>query len=110
MISDMNQFRMFPENLCASSGFSNVVTSVHGQIDGGHDGFYFRQTRFLSRMVLTVNGERPAFVSANPVDSYSMVAHYAAPTPAGRLAGAAPDGPTFEGGRAAACAAPGASE
>ncbi len=97
----LNRFQMFPESLYASSGFSVVATSVHGQIDGGHDGFYFRQTRFLCRLVLTVNGERPTFVSANPVDSYSMIAHYAAPTPAGRMAGAEPDDPESDGGEIA---------
>lgn len=92
MLKDINQFKMFPEALIAYQGHSLLITGVHGQIRQGIEGFYHHQTRFLQRLDLRIDGKPPLFVSANPVDPYSYISYFLAPTPAGKPAGPPPDG------------------
>ncbi|MNR81374.1 hypothetical protein D3C72_121160 [compost metagenome] len=92
MLKDINRFKMFPEALIAYQGHSLLITGVHGGIRQGIDGFYFHQTRFVQRMDLTVDGQPLRFVSANPVDPYSFISYYLAPSPAGAKAGPPPEG------------------
>lgn len=91
---DLNQFKVYPDSLAAHAGYALLVTDLHGSMEQGPAGFYFRQTRFLSRAVLTVEGKPPKSVSANPVDSYSMLAYYAAESPAGPAASAGSEDPS----------------
>jgi glycogen debranching enzyme len=87
MLIDANRFRMFPETLVAYMGHAIALTGVHGHIGRGIEGLYLHQTRFVSRFELKVNGRVPRFVSANPVDTYSFISYYLAPSPAGEAAG-----------------------
>lgn len=94
---DNNRLGMFPGFLTAFQGHSLILTDVEGRVESGAEGYYFHRTRFLSRLALEVNGKQPAFVSANPVDSYSFISYFLAPSPAGKLAG--PEGdPNPSGG------------
>jgi glycogen debranching enzyme len=92
VLKDINRFKMFPEALIAYQGHSLLITGVHGQIRQGIEGFYHHQTRFLQRMDLSLDGLPLTFVSANPVDPYSFISYYLAPSPAGERAGPPPDG------------------
>ncbi|MGE5707155.1 MAG: glycogen debranching N-terminal domain-containing protein, partial [Bacteroidota bacterium] len=74
----LNEFRMFPEALVAYSGHGMLLTDVHGRIRSGMNGYYYQQTRFLSRLLLRVDGLLPRFVSANLVDPDSLIAYYLA--------------------------------
>lgn len=95
VLQDVNRLKMFPDTLVAYQGHSICITGVHGHLAEGIEGFYHHNTRFLSRMKVTVNGCDPAFVSANPVDTYSFIAYYVCPHPAGRAAG--PPGEAADG-------------
>lgn len=84
---DANIQRMYPDGLISFQDHSLLVTDSTGFIQDRIEGFYYHQTRFLSKMRLLVCGEAPIFVSANSVDSFSQIAYYLAPSPAGGLAG-----------------------
>ena len=75
-----------------------LITDLDGFIGSGVEGFYYRQTRFLSKMRFAVDGIAPLAVSANPVDSYSSIAYYLAASPAGKEAGPQPDNGEKGGG------------
>jgi glycogen debranching enzyme len=68
-----------------------LITDLQGRIGGGVEGFYYRQTRFLSKMRVMVEGADPQSVCANAVDAYSAIAYYLAPSPAGDSAGPRPE-------------------
>jgi glycogen debranching enzyme len=61
------------------------------------EGFYHRQTRFLSKMRFTIAGKEPQNICAVAVNSRSSIAYYVAPTPAGRRADPQPDREGSEG-------------
>ena len=42
-----------------------------GDLDGMTSGFFSNDTRFLSRLELRINGERPLLLSSGKVDYYS---------------------------------------
>ncbi|HEX3410603.1 MAG TPA: glycogen debranching N-terminal domain-containing protein, partial [Stellaceae bacterium] len=67
-----------PSHLITYEGEAIVITDLAGFIGSGVEGFYYRHTRFLSKMRFTVGGEPPRAVSANPVDSHSLIAYYLA--------------------------------
>lgn len=98
VLQDVNRLKMFPETLVAYQGHSICITGVHGHLRVGIEGFYHHNTRFLSRMEVAIDGCDPAFVSANPVDSYSFIAYYLCPHPAGGEAGPPDDEPGAHGG------------
>jgi glycogen debranching enzyme len=100
-LKDVNRFRMFPEFLVTYLDHALAITSVHGHIYQGSEGFYHRQTRFLSRMRFLINGQPAKFVSANSVDPYSFISYYLAPSPAGGKAGPQPDDLDDDGGEIA---------
>ncbi|MBD0292952.1 MAG: hypothetical protein ICV70_05200 [Jiangellaceae bacterium] len=63
----VRQLRVRPDLLYVASGWSTLVTDVHGRITGaGPQGFFARNTRVLSRERITVNGrEAVPFTTAN---------------------------------------------
>ena len=65
----MAQALVRADRLCAWSGGSLLVTTLAGRCDDTvrPAGFYFHETRFLSRCGLTINGERPWVCEAAPV-------------------------------------------
>ncbi len=86
-LRDVNRCTVRPADLIAHQGYSVLVTDTKAFIDGGTKGFFFHQTRFLSRWGIRIDGEAPNFVSANVVDHHFITAYYLAPTPAGAGAG-----------------------
>jgi glycogen debranching enzyme len=60
----------------AYSGPSLLETNLDGAITGsGSEGFYFRNTRLLSRYLLTANGQPLRAVAASPVQSSGFLAY-----------------------------------
>lgn len=94
----VNRFRPMPGLLLIFEGHSLVLANRSGFIDAGIEGFYHRKTRFLSKFSIAVDRKKPKCVSANEVDSYSAIAYYLAPSPAGRSAGPEPDNTGSDGG------------
>ena len=86
-LKDVNRCAVRPVDLIAHQGYTVLVTGIHGWIDGGTQGFYLHQTRFLSRLKISIDSSEPKFVSANTVDHHFITAFYLAPTPAGGAAG-----------------------
>ncbi len=76
-----NRFRLAPERLILHREHSLLISDATGRIGKGVEGFYYRQTRFLSRLALLVGGQAPRFASAVAVDSRSSIAYYLAPAP-----------------------------
>src|SRR5690349_1529842 len=93
-----NVLRMFPAQLITYRGVSCLITNNAGAIEDDKTGFFYRQTRFLSRLRVKVNGSVPSCVSGNTIDANSMILYYLAPSPAGRRAGPDPDNPADDGG------------
>jgi hypothetical protein len=91
-MNNLNQFRPRPSRLIAYEVQAFLIANLDGFICGRIEGFYYRQTRFLSKMRLAVGGSAPSSVSANAVDAYSSIAYYVAPSPAGTEAGPQPGG------------------
>ncbi len=91
-MKNINRFRPRPSHLITYEGHAFLIADLDGFIGEGIEGFYYRQTRFLSKMRLAVGGSKPTIVSANAVDSYSSIAYYLAPSPAGEKAGPQPGG------------------
>lgn len=67
-----------PSHLITHEGQALLIADLDGLIGGGIAGFYYRQTRYLSKMRFAVDGIAPLAVSANPVSSYSSIAYYLA--------------------------------
>ena len=66
-MSTVRDLRVRPDLLYRGTGWSTLVTDVHGRIDGvDPQGFFARNTRMLSVARITVNGREPvAFSTAN---------------------------------------------
>jgi len=88
--TDVNLFWLRPGEYSAHRGHAVLITDTQGRVRSGTEGFFFRGTRFLSRLVMKVNDQEPHFVSANPVEPHFMISYHLAPSPAG--AGAGPPG------------------
>jgi N-terminal domain of (some) glycogen debranching enzymes len=86
----LNRLGLRPGHLITYQGQAFLITDLQGFVGGGIEGFYYRQTRFLSKMRLAVDNAEPRNVSANVVDGYSWIAYYLAPSPAGEKAGPQP--------------------
>ncbi|MBN9562273.1 MAG: hypothetical protein J0H14_16340 [Alphaproteobacteria bacterium] len=99
--TDVNLYWPRPGELSAYRGHSILVTDSHGRVAAGLEGFYLHRTRFISRLVLKVEGSEPKFVSANPVTAHSLISYHLAPSPAGAAAGPSPDKPDNGGGEIA---------
>jgi hypothetical protein len=93
----LNRIRPRPSHLIVYQGHALLIADLKGFIGGGIEGFYYRQTRFLSKLRFTIDGKEPRSVSANAVDSYSAIAYYLAPSPAGAKAGPQPAKPNSQG-------------
>ncbi len=97
----VNLYWLRPGELTAYRGHSILVLDSHGHVGARMEGFYHRRTRFLSRLVLKVNGAEPTFVSANPVEPHSITSYHLAPSPAGAAAGPDPEDEEKGGGEIA---------
>src|SRR5215467_11370004 len=89
-MENLNRLRPRPSHVITHKGQSFFITDLRGFVAGGIEGFYYRQTRFLSKMRVTVDGKEPSSVSANTVESHCAIAYCLAPSPAGASAGPEP--------------------
>lgn len=90
---DLNRLRPRSSDFILHRGHAFVVSNLAGLICDGMDGFYFRQTRFLSKMRFTVDGDAPRTVCAVALTNRSSIAYYLAPSPLGDRAGPRPNQP-----------------
>lgn len=97
-MNELNRLRLMPSHLISHHGNAFLITDLGGFVGGGIEGFYYQQTRFLSKLRFSVDGRTPSVVCANSVDSRSSIAYYLAPSPAGRQAGPRPDDEQADGG------------
>lgn len=86
-MDDLNQLRLNPRHLLIHRGSAFLITGLSGFIEGGTEGFYLRQTRFLSESSVTIGGKELRPVSASVVSSHALIAYQLAPSPAGAAAG-----------------------
>jgi glycogen debranching enzyme len=89
-MTELNRLRPRPAHLILHCRHSFAITDLSGLIGAGVEGFYYHQTRFLSKMQLTIEGGQPLAVCAVAVDAARSVAYFLAPSPAGADAGPAP--------------------
>ena len=80
-----------PSHIVIHHGHGVAIADREAFIGDGTQGFYWKLTRFLSRLRLSVCGAAPRLVAAGEIDSRRAFAYYLAPTPAGRPAGPDPD-------------------
>ncbi len=90
-LRDVNRCSVRPTDLITHRGYAVLVTDTRGRIDGGKEGFFFHQTRYLSSLGIRIDGSDPTFVSANTVDHHLLTSYHLAPSPAGRAAGPTPE-------------------
>lgn len=95
---DVNLCWPRPDKLLAYRGHAFLAVDPKGKVAAGMEGFYFRRTRFLSRLLLKIAGEEPTFASANLVEAHSLISYHLAPSPAGAAAGPKPEDETKAGG------------
>lgn len=89
--TDVNLFWLRPGEQSCHRGHAVLITDIEGNIRSGVEGFYFRRTRFLSRMAMRVDGSEPHFVSANPVEPHMLISYHLAASQAGAKAGPNPE-------------------
>jgi glycogen debranching enzyme len=72
--------RTRPEALFSYSGRSLLVTDLHGAVTGSHsEGFWFENTRLLSRFELRSDGQPVTGFAAAPVDRHAHLAYVQLP-------------------------------
>ena len=89
--------RVDSERVTIHCGHHVLSFSRHGMIDPDEDGYYFNQTRFISRFGLTSEGKPLKSVACVPVEPHATVGYLLLPSPAGKKAGPSGD-PTPSGG------------
>lgn len=68
--------RVRPDLHYLTSGWSMLVTDVHGRVpDGGWPGFYVANTRVLSREDITVDGRAPTPFSTGTVGTHAQLSY-----------------------------------
>ena len=82
----VNRLRLHPEQTCLYRGHHVWVMDRRGMIGSQNEGYYLRQTRFLSRFELKVNGERPRAAGCNIVEPHSAVSYHLVRSPSGQAA------------------------
>ncbi|MGA8760998.1 MAG: glycogen debranching N-terminal domain-containing protein [Stellaceae bacterium] len=100
-MNELNRLRLRPSHLILHHAHAYAISDLGGMITGeidGSDGYYYRQTRFLSKMRFTVEGKQPMQVCAVNITTRSASAYFLAPAPSGSLAGPQPDQPDDDGG------------
>jgi glycogen debranching enzyme len=74
------ELRARPQSLFSYSGRSLLVTDVHGAVTGRHsEGFWFENTRVLSRFELRSDGQPLEAFSAAPVDRRAHLSYFRLP-------------------------------
>lgn len=86
----IGRMKLRPERLTIHCGHHVVCVNRHGLIQAPSDGYYLRQTRFISRFELSSEGKCVRPVSCAAVEPQSLIAYYLLRSPEG--AEAAPPG------------------
>src|SRR5688572_96264 len=70
-----------PEALHLFQGHSLLISAQDGTVRGkGDQGLYHHNTRLLACWKHLIDGQELQYVSASPVDTYSMLGYYLVPT------------------------------
>lgn len=85
-LRNINVCSVRPNDLITHHGHAVLVTDRHGWISKSTQGFFFHQTRYLSRLALKVDKAEPKFVSANAVDHHILTSYHLAPSSSGKAA------------------------
>ena len=81
------RLRIDPQKITAHCGLHVVELNRQGGIEPGSDGYFFRQTRFLSRFDIRSAGHAPKPVCCVNVEPHATVSYFLLPSPAGDKAG-----------------------
>lgn len=92
--------RIDSERVTIHCGRHVLAFSRHGTIEPKEDGYYYNQTRLISRFGLTSEGKTLKSVACVPVEPHATVAYLLSPSPAGGKAGPPGDPENKEGGGA----------
>jgi glycogen debranching enzyme len=75
-MAQVRDLRVRPDRLCMASGWSTLVTDVHGRIAGeGAQGFFAQGARVLSRERLSVDGREPVAFSTAVVGAHAQLSY-----------------------------------
>jgi glycogen debranching enzyme len=75
-MSQVRDLRVRPDLRYLASGWSTLVTDVHGRITGGGShGFFVDNTRLISRERITVNGRDPLPFNTATVDGHAQLSY-----------------------------------
>jgi len=75
-MSLVRDLRVRPNLLYVASGWSTLVTDVHGRLTGADpQGFYAENTRLLAREHLTINGREPVAFSTANVGAHAQLSY-----------------------------------
>ena len=91
--------RVDSERITIHCGHHVLSFNRHGMVEPKEDGYYYNQTRFISRFGLTSEGKPLKSVACIPVEPHATVAYLLLPSPAGGKA-EPPGEPNDEGGGA----------
>ena len=89
--------RVNSERVTVHCGHHVLAFSRRGMIEPEDDGYYYNQTRFISRFGLTSKSKDLNSVACVPVEPHATVSYLLLPSPAGRKA-APPGDPEPSGG------------
>lgn len=92
------RLRVDPERITAHCGRHIVALNRQGRIDPAKDGYYFNQTRFLSRFDLRSADRSVKPVSCANVEPHATVSYFLLSSPAGPEAGPPGDDEDPDGG------------
>jgi glycogen debranching enzyme len=74
-MSRVRDLRVRPDLRYLASGWSTLVTDVHGRIAEGAHGFFVDGTRLISRERITVNGREPLVFSTAGVGRHAQLSY-----------------------------------
>lgn len=75
-MSRVRDLRVRPDLLYVASGWSTLVTDVHGRVAGQDpQGFYVDNTRVLCRETFTINGQQPVAFSTANVGAHAQLSY-----------------------------------
>ena len=81
------RLRIDPERITAHCGLHVVALNRHGRIDPGSDGYFFHETRFLSRFDIRSAGHALSPVCCLNVEPHATISYFLLASPAGEKAG-----------------------
>ncbi|MBO0733600.1 MAG: hypothetical protein J2P49_04640 [Methylocapsa sp.] len=79
----INRLRLDPEKIILYRGLHLLLADRYGMISSNEQGYFYEQTRFISKHELHVQGERIKPASCNAVEPHSSVSYSTLRSPAG---------------------------